>query len=126
MMLLMVQHGYIVKSVLALAFALAATGCLAGSSMSTAGGVATGSAGLMFKIVIPPVLILDTTTGTIYSNDAKAVMLVGTTAMSVAPVVRVAHANGAASGLHRVSASGHATGRLVARNLESGEVLCSP
>jgi hypothetical protein len=127
MMLLMMQHGHFVKSLLALAFALAATCCFAGSSISTAaGGGATGSASLMFKIVIPTVMILDTATSTIYSNDARMVMLVGTSVASSVQFVSDSRVNVAASGLHRVSASGHSVGRLVARKFESGDVLCAP
>ncbi|HTP99409.1 MAG TPA: hypothetical protein VMN56_08785 [Casimicrobiaceae bacterium] len=93
---------------------------IARSSAAPQGGQA--SAGLMFAIVIPSVLLLDTRSGVIYSNDRRARMLVGS-----APLVRY---SGDVSKLHPVAATGqaraYAPGRVVARGLGGAEVLCVP
>lgn len=63
-------------SVLAAEVALTATAALAESS--TAGQNAAAGARLAFKIVIPSVVVVDTRTGTVYSNDARGTPVRGT------------------------------------------------
>lgn len=63
-------------SVLAAEVALTATAALAESS--TAGQNAAAGARLAFRIVIPSVVVVDTRTGTVYSNDARGTPVRGT------------------------------------------------
>jgi hypothetical protein len=118
---------------LALGLAVAANTSSAASWSGTEGGA---SAGLMFKIVIPAVLVYDTRTGSVYSNDAKAKLMVGqavpqgdTGAATVngLPVVRTANAD--SSRLVRVSgaeASKGVPGGRMSAKLGSNDVLCIP
>ena len=67
------------KIVLTALLAVAAADVCAESGMlANHGGQSTASARIGITIVIPAVLILDRRTGTFYSNDAKAIVALGT------------------------------------------------
>lgn len=84
---------------------------------------------LDFQIVIPPMLLLDTKSGTVYSNDPRQIALLG--AMDASALGQSARAAGlrpvaAASGWNRASSRGAPGGRMATRNVASGDVVTVP
>ncbi len=130
----MFQHmsGHMPWLAVALTAALASASGFAGSSVQRAEGAA--SATLTFRIVIPAVLVVDIRSGTIYSNDSRARILVGTTGapnggrdltVMGAPLERAVR-QGESSTLHPIAGYTASRGRLVARALAGGEAWCVP
>ncbi|MEO8755043.1 MAG: hypothetical protein ABI624_20460 [Casimicrobiaceae bacterium] len=124
----------VAKSLLAAALALVAMGAYADSAMIHGNAGQQGaSARLDFRIVVPPVLVLDTKTGTMYSNDTRMVALLGTR-QDDAAVRRVSGVTPDAAGLQPVAgpqgqrgASAGAAGiRIASRGPARGDVLCTP
>jgi hypothetical protein len=100
-----------------------------GRAESAIGAGRTTSGRLMFKIVIPSVLIVDTRTGTVFSNDTKAVPMIGMVSsvhVDGQEGGRIIQRDGVANakGLHRVPL-GKGTQRI-ARDLAQNAVLCLP
>jgi hypothetical protein len=121
------------NGLLAVSLALAATNACADSAMTYGNAAqAISTARLDFQIVIPPVLVLDTKTGTMYSNDTHMVALLGTVRGDAA-VRRVAGVTPNAAGLQPLAspqgkpgAPGVAGIRIASRGLDRGDVLCIP
>lgn len=119
----------VVNSLLMLSLGVAAADGQAASTMSQGSGA---TATLDFKIVIPSVLMLDTKSGTVYSNDARFVALLGTTEApdGHAAIVRVANAaRGAVAAVNewnRGAKRGTPGGRMATRPLANGDVVCIP
>jgi hypothetical protein len=65
-------------ALVALLAVAAADVCAESAMLADHGGQSAASARIGFTIVIPAVLILDRRTGTFYSNDAKAIVALGT------------------------------------------------
>ncbi len=93
-------------------------------------GQLASTAYLNFQIVIPPVLVLDTQTGTMYSNDTRTVALLGTLEgrRRCAPRRRRLPGWHWTAGRHLGARAlpGGTGSRLASRGVAHGDVLCIP
>jgi hypothetical protein len=116
----------------------AADVCAESGMLAGRGGQSAASARIGITIVIPAVLILDRRTGTFYSNDAKAVVALGTLRSSrymtggdrdvYAPTVplTVAVVNGGRVGPRQFQGRGPAGIAGSRHPFHDGEVICIP
>lgn len=125
----------VLKRSLIAMLAVAAMDAYAGSAMiASRSDQNAAAAQLMFKIVIPAVLILDTRSGTVYSNDAKAIVSIGATgappstmrADQDAPLQAGLRPVVAMNGGRNEQGHGASGARLSLRRIVDGDVICIP